>query len=409
MATKQTESKLCPYGGKNYVFVSNYTRFDNLAHKPRGTEAKHGMYTYQLNPTTGELVLMSMTKQGEIMNPSFSRFHPNRSILYTVTESIRENGEVVSYAVDSSTGKLTRLQSISAGGTSTCYITLTPKHMLLVNYWDSTVSVLPMSPDGIVGPIKQLVTMPDVIKARGLSDHLNNRQSEPHNHSLVLDPYGQNIAFVPDLGTDTVRQFLYDDEKGELTYVNAIGVTPDVQFGDAKGHGPRYIVFHPKLFRAYVVNELSNTVSVFAWDSEAAERILRGEDVQVLKFIQNISVLPPGFDPALSKCGRIAVNPNGRFVLVSNRGHDSITTLAIQDDGSLADPQWCQCHGETPRHFQFDNSGQWILSVGQDSDSLVVHRFNTATGKLTYSWNSYPLNSPNFVCAEFASFPMSSL
>lgn len=392
----------------DYIFVSSYTRFDNLAHKPRGTEAKFGIHTYQLNVTTGELTLMSVTQDG-VSNPSFTRYHPNKKILYTVTESIKENGEVVVYSIDYKSGKLTKVQTTSAGGTSTCYITLAKKHMLLVNYWDSSIAVLPYNADGTLGALKQLVHMPDVVKATGLKDHLNDRQSEPHNHSLVLGPYGGKIAFVPDLGTDSIRQFLYDDEKGHLEYINAIPTTPDVKFGAKKGHGPRYIVFHPSLARAYVINELSNTISVFAWDAENAKKVLNKEDVFALKFLQNISVLPPGFDSALSKCGRIAISPNGKFVMASNRGHDSITTLTIQEDGLLSNPQWCQCHGETPRHFQFDNSGQWVFSVGQDSDVLSVHKFNPGTGKLTYSWNTYPVNSPNFVCAEFASFPLSAL
>ena len=61
----------------DYIFVSSYTRFDNLAHKPRGTEAKFGIYTYQLNVTTGELTLMSVTQDG-VSNPSFTRYHPNK-------------------------------------------------------------------------------------------------------------------------------------------------------------------------------------------------------------------------------------------------------------------------------------------------------------------------------------------
>lgn len=390
----------------NLVFVSCYTKFDNLAHQPRGTEAKHGrgMYTYRLNAMTGELVLLSITKD-DVMNPSFTRFHHGKKILYTVTESIVSNGQVVAYSVDWQTGMLKNIQSESAGGTSTCYITLTKNHMLLVNYWDSTVSVLPLQADGLVGPIKHIAKMPDVIKAQGQSDHLSDRQSEPHNHSLVFDPYFEKVAFVPDLGTDSIRQFLFDDEKGELTYVNAISTTPDVKFGEKKGHGPRYIVFHPKLGRAYVINELSNTVSVFAWDVENFHKLVKGENVCALKFMQNISTLPAGFDSNLSKAGRLAISPNGKFVLVSNRGHDSITTLSIQEDGTLSNPSWVQCHGETPRHFQFDNSGQWVLSVGQDSNNLTVHKFNAGTGKLSYSFLSYPVPSPNFVCSEFASFP----
>lgn len=390
---------------KNIVVVSSYTRFDNLAHKPRGTESEHGMYSFDLDINTGRLTLLSVTSDG-VMNPSFSRYHPNKKVLYTVTESIKENGQVVAYDVNHRTGRLTKLQEESAGGTSTCYVTLTKNHMILTNYWDSSLAVLPLDPNGTIGPLKHVTKMPNIIRAKHLSDHLSDRQSEPHNHSLVFEPFHGNLAFVPDLGTDTVRQFLFDDQSGQLTYVNSVPTAADVVLGQKKGHGPRYIVFHEIIKTAYVINELSNTVSVFRWDEEAYLKIIAGDKKQhALKLVQNISTIPEGFDSSLSKCGRICFSPTGKFVLASNRGHDSITSYRIANDGRLVNPKWCHINGQTPRHFQFDNSGQWIIACAQDSDCVNVLRFNSGTGRITYSGNSHRVPSPNFASAEFASYP----
>ena len=38
------------------------------------------------------------------------------------------------------------------------------------------------------------------------------RQSDPHSHAVILDPFFGRIAFVPDLGMDLIRQFHYDPE-----------------------------------------------------------------------------------------------------------------------------------------------------------------------------------------------------
>ena len=54
--------------------------------------------------------------------------------------------------------------------------------------------------------------------------------------------------------------------------------------------------------------------------------------------------------------------------------------------------------GETPRHFQFDRSGQWLIVANQDSDDCAVFNFNCSTGQLTYTNNSFKCPSPNFVC-----------
>ena len=41
--------------------------------------------------------------------------------------------------------------------------------------------------------------------------------------------------------------------------------------------------------------------------------------------------------------------------------------------------------GETPRHFQFDPSGQWLLVANQDSDTVATFQFNISTGSLKYT------------------------
>ena len=49
-----------------------------------------------------------------------------------------------------------------------------------------------------------------------------------------------------------------------------------------------------------------------------------------LELVQMISTIPSGFPNALNTCGRITVHSTGRFVLVSNRGHDSICVLSVE-------------------------------------------------------------------------------
>jgi len=118
------ETRVIPQPHMNQLIViSSYTRFDNLAHGPRGTEAKHSMYTFHLDQSDGQMMLLSVSKE-PVMNPAFSRFHPTKNILYSCTESVAEDGEIVSWSVDSRSGALKRISSCSAGGTSTCYLTL---------------------------------------------------------------------------------------------------------------------------------------------------------------------------------------------------------------------------------------------------------------------------------------------
>eukprot|EP00931_Biecheleriopsis_adriatica_P054811 TRINITY_DN3228_c0_g1_i4.p1 TRINITY_DN3228_c0_g1~~TRINITY_DN3228_c0_g1_i4.p1 ORF type:complete len:507 (+),score=79.54 TRINITY_DN3228_c0_g1_i4:87-1523(+) len=398
------------------MVVSCYTRFDNLAHGPRGTEAVRSLYTYRLDQDVGELVLLSVTHPDEgVMNPAFSRFHPNRNILYTCTESVAENGDIVTWSVNPKTGKLAKLGCQSAGGTSTCYLTLDKecRNMLVVNYWDATIGIFGI--DGASGQVGRAISMYDPNEGRPMKarhdKHVNHshndktaqkeRQSDPHSHAVILDPFFGRIAYVPDLGMDLIRQFRYDPEPGHL---QAAGICRSGPEGKT-ALGPRYIEFHPTLPVAYVINELSSEVSVFEFDMAAAKKLLSGEEPQAptLRLVQTVRTIPDAWPSSMNTCGRITVHCSGHFVMVSNRGHNSITVFRVHHElgqqGLLSIAHIQHTRGATPRHFQFDSSGQWLVSANQDSDSISVFRFNLASGVLEWTGNEYNVPSPNFVCS----------
>jgi len=416
---KTTSNAVVDSFNSQLLVVSCYTKFDNLAHGPRGTEAKRSLYTFRMDPNDGQMVLLAVTSD-EVMNPAFSRFHARRNLLYTCTESVAEAGEIVTWKVCSQTGRLSKLSSQSAGGTSTCYLTLDREclNMLVVNYWNATIGVFGV--DQGEGHVTDLRFSYDPNEGRPMKarhdKHVNHsendgkaqreRQSDPHSHAVILDSYYGRIAYVPDLGMDVIRQFLYDPHKGWLKPAGVMRSGPEGR--DALG--PRYIEFHPSLPVAYVVNELASEVSVFAFDAEAAEKLVGsgGEDdlkgvEPTLQLIQTISTIPEAFPGDMNTCGRICVHSGGNYVLVSNRGHDSIAVFRVHHHGpdkgllSLACIQ--HTRGATPRHFQFDASGQWLITANQDSDCIGVFHFNLATGRLDWTGHEYEVPSPNFICS----------
>lgn len=209
-----------------------------------------------------------------VVNPAFSRVHAALDVLYTCTEDIENNGQIFAYSILPN-GKLIKIGQADAGGTSTCYLTIdkAQRHIIATNYWNSTLTVIPICPKkgeftGSVKSVhdpnhgKKVVAAP---KKCGGVNHSHNdestvkqRQSDPHSHALVLDPFVGCVAYVPDLGKDLIREILYHPEDGNL--MMELAVLPS---GLCTGmpDGPRYIEFHPFLETAYVVNELSSTVS----------------------------------------------------------------------------------------------------------------------------------------------------
>ncbi|KAG5174906.1 Lactonase, 7-bladed beta-propeller-domain-containing protein [Tribonema minus] len=383
------------------VFVGCYNRFDNLAHAPRGTPASHSIRVYRFHRATGTMTLLTVNNTLE--NPAFFRYHPLRNVLYACTEDITKDNLVAAFAVSPVSGELTHMVSRSAMGKSTCYLTVDvpAKHMLFCNYWDSVIGTMPMTPAGMLEEVSVKLEPPKRVVARDISDHLANRQSEPHAHAIVLDPFFGRVAFVPDLGEDNIKQHLYDEATGTLTPTCTIACGPE----GVGAHGPRYICFHPTLNTVYVINELSSTVSVFEFNATIAETLEAGSSKSTLRLVQSISTIPSAFPGTLNTCGRICIDPSGRYVLVSNRGHDSIAVFAINSDtdacgegGKLSVVSFTHTRGRTPRHFQFDPTGTTLLAANQDTDTITLFSFDAATGVLGFSGHVYDCPSPNFVC-----------
>lgn len=412
--------------------MTSYSDFDKLAHGPRGHNAKHTLRTYRFLPDGG-LVLLHIGGEGlNVINPAFSRFHPRLNVVYTCTEDIEENGQILAYEVHHD-GSLTEMCRIDAGGTSTCYLTIDRdhRHLIAVNYWDSTLVVIPLSRETgeFAGPIQNVYDpkagkkMIAAAKKDGGVNHSNNdsstiamRQVDPHSHALVLDPFEGCVAYVPDLGKDLIREIHYDSRKGALG--KEFNVLPS---GMSTGmpDGPRYIDFHPKFNVAYVVNELSNSIAVFSVDRDLLGEISRAEKLglpldefhgrSTLRLIQSIKTVPSAFPVTMNTCGRICVHQSGRFVIVSNRGHESIAIFRVKQScgggkgravrGTLANVGFFHTRGETPRHFQFDHSGQFLIVANQDSDTIAVFSFNLTSGEIKYTGHEYRVPSPNFVCS----------
>ena len=411
------------------VLVSSYSDFSDLAHGPRGMPANRALRTYRLDTVEGTLTLLSMTKTGFVHNPAFSRRHPTLPIIYACTESVKMDGQVISLAINLKTGAMSEhCPPVSARGTSTCYLTI-HKHarrMLLVNYWDSTIGTLELLPDGRIG--RYLATYDPKggkpMKARA-DKHVNHslndenaqkeRQGDPHSHAIVLEPTTGTIAYVPDLGMDIIRQFLFDEESGNVI---PCGEIPSGVKASRRGLGPRYMMFAKDTPTCYVVNELSSQIAVFSFhpdvaihlakswaDAPTAEektKALAALQQPTLTLMQTVSTVPEDFPFDMNTCGRVTIHPTGDFVITSNRGHDSVSVHRIHRDstppGMLTLAGIFHTRGETPRHFQFDKSGQFLLVANQDSGSVAVFAFNVSTGRISYTGNSYSCPSPNFVC-----------
>jgi 6-phosphogluconolactonase len=343
------------------VFVGTYTGMK--------TNDSKGIYKFEFNAKTGA-VTSPPELAGEAKNPSFLAIHPNKRFLYAVSETAdyggRKQGSVASFSMAPGTRKLTLLNEQPSGGDGPCHLSIDRegKNVLVANYGGGSVEVLPIDKDGSLKAPSAFI------------QHKGDKQ--PHGHSINLDQSGK-YAIVADLGLDKVISYKFDSNAGTLTEAGFVAMKT--------GSGPRHFSFSPDFKRAYVINELSCTLTAFTYDGN-------GKLIET----QSLSTLPEEKKPGYSTA-EVVVHPSGKFVYGSNRGHDSIAVFSVDANGKLARVQNESTRGKTPRNFAVDPTGNFLIAANQGSDNIAFFKIDQATGKLTLTGDL--LNVPKPVCIRF--------
>ena len=356
------------------LYIGTYTSADSKLGR-----RSQGIYRFNMDTRTGALALAGVTS--EIANPTWLTLHPSGRALYAGSE-VREHGQrsggaAVAYARDPATGELTRLNDQLTLGAGPCHLSLDPtgRLLLVANYASGSLTVFPVRADGSLEAASQ------VIQHAG-SGPVADRQEGPHAHCIVPDPTGR-YALAADLGIDKMLVYRIDLEAKRLEPADP----PSASL--AAGAGPRHIALHPNGRWLYVTGELDSTLTVFSWDAE------RG----VLQPVQVISTVPEGWT-GTNYPAEVAVAPSGRFVYMSNRGHDSIAIFAADEaTGKLTPLSHEPTQGAFPRHFALDPTGAFMLVANQDGDNVVVFRVDQLTGKLAPSGHAVEVPMP--VCVRF--------
>ena len=336
-----------------FLYVGTYTR-----------TASKGIYGYRFRPSTGETVSLGLV--GETPHPSFIAAHPNGRFLYATnehegTDPPGVDNTISAFAIDASTGALRFMNKVSSRGEGPNHISIdaTGRSVLVANFRNGTVAALPIEKDGSLGEATS------VVRHTGSSVH-PIRQTGPHAHFISSSPDNRYVLAV-DLGADQVVVYRFDPVKGTLAPNDPPAAKTPV------GSQPRHLSFHPTARFAYVNGEASSTVSTFAYDASKG----------TLRESHTVSTLPAGFS-GTNTSSEVLVDRAGRFVYVSNRGHDSIAIFSVdQTTGHLTLVDHTSTGGRTPRHFALDPSGRFLIVVNQNSNNAVMYRVDAVSGRLT--------------------------
>jgi 6-phosphogluconolactonase len=348
---------------KYFVYIGTYTE--------HGSE---GIYVCDFDGETGRLGAPVLAAKSE--QPSFLAVSGDRNFLYAVNEADKFDGQagggVSVFATDAATGKLTFLNSVSSRGGGPAYITLdkTGNFALVANYDGGSVAVFRLLYDGRIGESTAFVQH----AGSGMN---KERQEAPHAHSVIMSP-DNRFALVADLGIDQVLVYPFDADTGTLGAAQVVKTVA--------GAGPRHLVFSPSGKFLYVVNELNSTVTGYAYDAKTGG-------------MTPVQTLSSGATAPKNTAGEILISQAGKFLYVSNRGTDnSIAVFSVDPaSGKLTFVQSVPTHGQTPRNFALDPSGQWLIVGNQDSKSVYTFKVDRDSGRLKQAGAPLTIDSPAMV------------
>ncbi len=333
------------------------------------------IHAFQLHLKTGGLQPVHTTTGVE--NPFFLAVSPDQKFLFS-THAENFGGTVpeqlAAYAIMGRSGQLQLLNRQSAQGTAACYLDIdaTGKCLLVANYSSGSVASLPVHTDGTLGEAASLM------QHAGSSVN-SSRQKEPHAHSFVVSP-DNRFAFAADLGIDQILCYRLDSTTARLTpNRQPFARTPP-------GAGPRHLTFDPAGKRMYVINELSNSVTVYDYVGDSGLLIEQ----------QTISTLPADFHGE-SYCADLKITPNGKFLYGTNRGHDSLAAYRIGDDGRPTLIAIEPSRGKGPQNLLITPDGQWLLCANMPGNNLAVFKIDAESGNLQSAGDPVTVTRPSCI------------
>jgi 6-phosphogluconolactonase len=337
----------------------------------RGDKSK-GIYVGKLNAETGKLGPIELA--AEAANPSFVALSPNGKFLYAVAEA--GGGGVSAFSVGAD-GKLTKLNEQPTGGAGTCHVWVdaTGRNVFAANYSGGSLAAFQTKADG------SLSERTAFIQLEGSGPN-PKRQTKSYGHAIYTDA-ANKFVYGCDLGSDQVWSFAFDAAKGTLTPTNppSAKVPP--------GGGPRHLAIHPNGRFAYTNNELNLSVTAFSVNASNG----------TLTTLDTISTLPPNTPTEGFSTAEIFCHPTGKWLYVSNRGHDTIAVFAIGADGKLTFLEAAPAQVKIPRGFAIDPTGRWLITGGQNDHRIAVLAIDPKTGRITFTGQTAEVGAP--VCVLF--------
>jgi len=334
-----------------FVYVSN------------AEDGEIGAYSMQAD---GALKPLARTQAGKVVMPM--AVSPNRRLLYAASRSKPYTVHV--YAIDPGSGALKPL-STAPLAESFPYISLDRNGRFLfgASYAGHLVSVNAVGGDG-----------------RVLTEPLQVIPVGRNAHSILVDASNRYV-YVPNLGTDQIFQFVFDEKSGRLA-----SNTPAVA-QMKQGTGPRHFIFSPDNKFVYLLSELVATVTTLSLDAktgllaEVSSATALPPDSKLVPGAPRGGVGAPGGPPPRNTdndiwAADLHMTPDGKFLYASERTSNTLAAFSVDAGSGKLTYLSSTPTEKQPRGFAIDPRGRFLIASGEKSETISVYAIDVSSGAL---------------------------
>lgn len=325
-----------------------------------GPADNDGIRLYEFNQETGEARMVCGLRG--VADPSFVEIASDGRHFYAVSEEDDSTAALVAAEIvtDGDSINMRIINSQTTDGTAPCHVKIIENRGKVFTSNYNGGSFTQFSIDKQTGAL-----LPE--------KRVRHFDSKSHIHCVETTP---DMAYyvVDDLGMDKVMLFDIDDE--ELW-----AVENDVE----KGSGPRHITFGPDGRFAYLINELSGTVTVFRYTGKP--------QMEIVQYAACDSVGGHG-------SADIHISNDGRFLYASNRlKEDGISIFSIDRESGKITKVGYHLTGIHPRNFALSPNGKYLLCACRGSNCIEIFTRDAETGMLHDTGKKIEMSKPT--CVKF--------
>lgn len=337
------------------AYIGTYTQEPTA----RGNNHGEGIYLVDVDDKSGAVSNPRLV--AKMKSPSWIALSPDHRFLYANAEILDyegKTGSVSAFAVDSASGNLKPLNTVSSSAAGPAYIEIdrTGKFALVANYSGGSFAVIHIKADGSLGELADQMKPDGPLNPANASDtqpgqFAGSDHSGTHGHMIGMDRSGKYVI-GDDAGRDQIFVWTLDGN-GKLHQVSVTKSLP--------GSAPRHFAFSPDNKTLYQLQEQDSRLQ--AYDFKDGVLTARGA---------SIFTLPDGYQGS-NTTSELLINTSGTRLYAANRTQDSIATIAAAK-GSITRIANTHTGADNPRSLALNPNGKFLYSLNQGGHNVVTFR-----------------------------------